>query len=1385
MTHRNLASASTAQGRELGFGRKDRVYDFSSHSFDLNIWNTFVSLVSGACLCIPSDHDRKENLAGSITSFRTTKLSLTPSVARTLDPEEIPTVELFILCGEAITKVDVSMWEHHTDLWCGYGPTEATPMCIFTRIHGTDTASIIGRGVGINPWICDLEDHNKLVAVGTVGELLLEGPLVSQGYHGQPEKTAKVFVHDPLFLTQGSASMPGRYARLYKTGDLVRYGPGSTVEYVGRIDTQVKLRGQRVELGEIEFHLKSTIGADSAVVCEVITHPSSERPMLIALCVLSSGAEEMNKHALQTFLGKHVPPYMVPEAFFKIMEIPKSMSGKTDRKVLKNLGSQLLQEEVRTISERRYGPHTSMECTLTELWIRVLDQPNLVVHLQDDFFEIGGDSIAVMKLANLARKHNLNLTVANIMQHSKLFMMAMVITFPEISVDSPPPFSLVHATQLDRTLAQAAKMCGIDIGTISDIYPCTPLQTELFALTMKQSNAYMSRTVFEIPNHISLPSLIQGWNTVIMLNDILRTRFVDINGLGLMQVVVKEGHCESWTSMADYMASVPPKADLGAPLSQVTAISDGGASKIVWTIHHAIYDAWSIQIIENQLRKAYDHEPIVRPPNYSGFVRYIQSQDLQNAQNFWQIRLQGCTSAAIYPKLPSQGYQVRPSSTFKRVLKTSLAPGMNLQVIVHGAWALIISKLSETDDVVFAATLTGRNPSVPGIEQMVGTTITPVPIRIQTREQQQIVDSFVQRIEDDTKTLGPYQHIGTKAIELIDCYTQAACKFQTLLVVNPPETSNPDGQNAIATSTYEIKSEKQDVFHTFAIILFFTPLPNGVALDVVYDPAIFSLREVERLSGRLESVMNALGQSRSGRIPICEIECTSKEDLADMWGWNAKLPQKSEQSLHRVILEQVSRCSEKLAIDAWDIKLSYTQLGAFSERLAVTLSVYGIGHGSIVPLISRKSGYVAVAALAILRLGATILPLDHSLPLFRKQVILGPLRPRVILGDSLSSQGDVAPGASILCIEECLEATKHAEGLRSSVDATTSDDIACILWTSGTTGTPKGVMQTHGALTSAILHQAADTGFTECTRAFDFASYGFDVSWNMIFKTLAVGGTLCVPSEDERKNDLCGALNHFAATVTELTASVARLINPEHLVTLGTLILSGEYADLREFEHWTRRVHILVCYGPSECTSVSTINKGGPNSGGVGRGAGCSTWIVDPYNHQRLMPVGAIGEVLIEGPSVGKGYYNDESLTKAAFVSDIPWLRAVRDKSPEQTFMAFKSGDLARYDDDGNLHFVSRKDTQVKLHGQRIELEEVQHYVQKFMGDTINAAVASLIDEFQNQPKLAIFMTCQNPTMVDALTLIAPTTEALETMRVLNGKLQDVLPKYSKFACTL
>lgn len=274
LSHRNFASEIKHHSHLLGFRKKSRVFDFASHAFDAAVHNVFATFASEACLCVPSEKDRKNNIGGVMATMRVTVADLTPTVARLLDPATLPDIETMILAGEAVSAEDAARWwRDSTRVVNGYGPSECTVMSTINAYPTSpEDASSIGPGAGHTTWVVDPNNHNILMAPGCIGERLLEGPLVGQGYLNDPDKNAASFIEDPTWLMKGSSMHPGRRGRLYKSSDLVKYREDGSLWFMGRKDSQIKIRGQRIELEEVKRQVQASwTGHDiSQIVAEVI-----------------------------------------------------------------------------------------------------------------------------------------------------------------------------------------------------------------------------------------------------------------------------------------------------------------------------------------------------------------------------------------------------------------------------------------------------------------------------------------------------------------------------------------------------------------------------------------------------------------------------------------------------------------------------------------------------------------------------------------------------------------------------------------------------------------------------------------------------------------------------------------------------------------------------------------------------------------------------------------------------------------------------------------------------------------------------------------------------------------------------------------------------------
>ncbi|KAK7748238.1 NRPS [Diatrype stigma] len=895
VTHANYTSGAVPRADIVGYRAHSRVLDFASYAFDVCIDCMLCTLSVGGCLCIPSDADRVNDLSGAIRKMGVNMAHMTPSVARVLDADIIPSLEVLGLGGEAISAGDAAKWSKSTKVINAYGPSECTVGCAVNGDVGAESTKpqvSIGRGVGAALWIVDPADHNRLAPVGTIGELLVEGAIVGPGYLGDPAKTAAVFISDPKWLLAGSPTHPGRKGRLYKTGDLVQYDADGTIVFVGRGDQQVKLRGQRIELAEIEYHMRDILPPGTRVVAEVIKPggPTAEST-LVAFVAERAGlvkdSEELVgslspslRDALANmgrFLAVHLPIYMIPAAYIPLQTMPLLVSAKTDRKRLRELGSSLSRKDIAgfaaAATERR-EPSTPMEKTLAEVWKEVLGS-DVEVSANDNFFISGGDSLRAMKLVAAARNRQVALSVGEVLSYPILSEMALVAkphagdTIVEI-----PPFSLLDPQWTEESArVDCAALCEIEVSRIEDVYPCTPLQEALMALSAKVSEAYVAQRVVELADAEAAQQLRKAFQIASVDCPILRTRIVQVPGRGLMQVIVKDDfdyRSPSDQSLSEYLvADRNEHVALGRPLVRYGVIlgdeAHGEKSQFVLTMHHALYDGWSMPLVVERVNRAYSGLTTQRPAEFKHFIRYLGEMGREESETYWRERLQGAVSEQ-FPALPWPGYQQQADSLLEHYVDTGRpTAGFTIATAIRGAWALLVSLYTSSNDVVFGETLTGRNAPIAGVEEIEGPMIATIPVRVGV-DPNSTVAEYLQDIHNQSVSGIPHEHFGLQHIRRLSPDAREACELRTGLVLHPnaddSDTSSAAKQPAdgfVPAGDAEAAEEALK-FNTYALMLVCSLDPQGFLIMASFDSKTVASPRMERILTQLGALVRQFCQ---------------------------------------------------------------------------------------------------------------------------------------------------------------------------------------------------------------------------------------------------------------------------------------------------------------------------------------------------------------------------------------------------------------------------------------------------------------------------------------------------------------------------------------------
>lgn len=893
ISHENYTSGAIPRAEAVGYKSSSRVFDFPSYAFDVSIDCMLCTLATGGRICVPSESDRMNDLSGAIRKSQANMVHMTPSVARVLDSDIIPSLEVLGLGGEAVSASDAAAWGKTTSLVIAYGPSECTVGCTINNTVGVSTG--IGKGVGGSTWITDPDNHDILMPVGEVGELLVEGPVVGVGYLGEPEKTSEVFIEDPAWLTRGYGSFPGRRGRLYKTGDLVRYEANrlGSIQFVGRKDQQVKLRGQRVELTEVEHHLQSCLPAGVKVTAEVIK-PENGSPTLVAFLsepstsITGSSGDLLTEPspdlaaALATIdaaMGARVPRYMVPAVFVTLNTMPSLVSGKTDRKKLREIGVALPRERLAGAGageSLEEDPHTEQERLLQRAWYKVLGQDTRV-YRSSNFFAVGGDSLRAMRLVAAARDEGLSITVADIFTNPSLDMMAARSkNTSAASEDHVPPFSMLEPDwDVIQAKQEVASLCQVDQDLVDDIYSCTPLQEALMALSAKVKEAYVAQRVVKLADAATADRLIAAFDTAQQNCPILRTRIVQVRGRGLVQAVIKgKLDCYYGSNLTEYLVSDRDNdMDLGKPLVRYAVINDSvtGNVSFVLTMHHALYDGWAMPLVVERVNKAYQNETLHRPADFKHFIKYLSSVDRADSESYWREQLEGANGPQ-FPALPFQGYQTKADSLLEVYVPLENLPASNATVatVIRAAWALVVSQYINSDDVIFGETLTGRNAPIIGAEEIEGPMITTVPVRVQADKEVPVAE-YLQSIQEQTVAQIPHEHFGLQYIRRLSPDALEACELRTGLVLHPSTEGEPSQDtdlpaNRLVPAGDAEAAQEALKFNTYALMLVCSIDPKGFLVMASFDSNTVTSPLMEKVLSQFKTVVQALCSEPSRRL---------------------------------------------------------------------------------------------------------------------------------------------------------------------------------------------------------------------------------------------------------------------------------------------------------------------------------------------------------------------------------------------------------------------------------------------------------------------------------------------------------------------------------------
>ncbi|MFI7236910.1 amino acid adenylation domain-containing protein [Streptomyces cyaneofuscatus] len=1363
LTHRGIVNMLQAQNDgymraavEAAGGRRLRVALVSGFGFDA-AWADLLRMVAGHELHLIGEELRKDAAALIDYSARhaVDSLSVTPLYANQLlaagllnRPGYRP--HLISLGGDL---VDEALWTElaaaEVPSYNFYGPTECTVDSTFSRIAG-DVRTNIGRPVA-NARSYVLDTALRPVPPGAQGELYLAGPGLGRGYLNRAALTAGRFVASPF-------GPPG--SRMYRTGDLVRWTEDGELEFLGRADDQVKIRGFRIEPGEVEAVLRTHPGVREVAVVAREDRPRVKR---LAAYIVSAGDEVVDVAELRVHVAARLPEYMMPTAFVTLDALPVTRTGKVDRRALP--------APEFTGSGATRPPRDAREELLCGLLTDVLGVTD--IGIDDDFFELGGDSITSIQFAVRAHREGLPISPRDVFERRTVAELALAAR--EVPEEAEPHgLGGVADPLVGMDAQERAELLG-GFGPEAEVWPVTPLQEGLlFHAVYDRENAdpYTTQSPLDVTGALDVPRLREAFRGLLRRHPSLRAGFVTRRSGETAQVVPADVELP-WRELdlrdlsederrkrvaellrQDRLERFDPARP---PLLRVTLISlTNHRHLLLLTSHHILWDGWSMTRVLAELWQMYEaRTALPEAVPFSTYLSWLDRQDLDEGLAAWGEALAGLSEPSLVapgvdaslPSLPGLVAGELGEAATTALVATARAHGLTPNTVVQGAWALLLASLTRQPDVVFGATVSGRPAEIPGVEDIVGLLINTIPVRVRL-DPAQPLNELLAHIQRQQAALSPNHHIGLPAIQQ---QTGLGALFDTSTVFqNAPRSSQSYQATGLTISDHD--ADQQPPVAHYPLSLAVIPGPSW-RVELGYRQDVYDAFTARQLYERLIRLLETFATDPARLTGQTELLSEAERTLVLRQPGRTRRPTPAG-SVVDLFAAAVRRSPSAIAVECADTRLSYRELDERSDALAAELAALGVNAEDRVGVLLDRSAEVVVTVLAVAKAGAAYLGLDHRAPADRLRLMLTEADAEVLITDPTwrATAEQVHDGRLLTFGETGPEPTPGTAPHRPIHP----DRLLYVMYTSGSTGVPKGVAARHRDVVALAFDGRFDGGAHD--RVPMHSPMAFDASTYELWVPLLRGGTVIViPPGDVDPRTLRRAITDHGLTAAFMTTGLFRMVAtdaPDSLAGLREVWTGGEAvpADaVRAVIEACPGTSVIDVYGPTETTTFATahvplaaadeVPKHLPIGGPLDH---TRAYVLDGW--LRPVPVGTPGELYIAGAGLARCYVNRPGLTAERFVAE-PF-------GPPGARM-YRTGDLVRWDEEGSLIFVGRVDSQVKLRGFRIELAEVEAALAEH--PSVRQAVTAVREDRPGDRRLIGYLV--PAAGADAGTLAAEVTE--------------------------
>ncbi|WP_081011898.1 non-ribosomal peptide synthetase [Burkholderia multivorans] len=1311
----------------VGIAPEDHVAHLSNLAFDAATFEVWGALLNGASLHVFDRYEvldlhaflRKLNDSGVSVAFVTTPLF---HQAIHVDPKGFAGVSSLLVGGEPMNPELVAKAFDAGGprrLLNVYGPTENTTFSTWHEVRADRLHEIARRGTipigrpinGTTAYV--LDEQGRPVPVGVPGELWVGGAGLALEYIGRDALTAERFAMcRPL---DG-----GPTERLYRTGDKVRWNQAGEIEFLGRFDAQVKVRGFRVEPAEIEVAIQRFPHVRDAVVAVESGEGSSVE--LVAYVVAEPvGASAVEAQSMRDFLAISLPDYMIPARFVAVDAIPLTPSGKLDRRALRALGRDL------QATRDRVPPATGTEKAIAKIWSDVLGIT--LIGRGDNFFEMGGHSLmATQVVSRLRHAFGIDIPLRAMFEEKTLTDLAACVD------------RLMGDGMSTRADGADAPLEPWRIGS-HERAPASFAQQRLWLLDQlyPQSNAYNVPVALRFSGALDIQALRDALSTLIERHEALRTVFDVVDGVPLQRIVSAQRVALPVETL-DHLSLDERQATLEKQLTDEAAmpftLRDGplirfrlyrlaaDAHVLQLTLHHIVSDGWSMGVLQTELMTLYasfasgqPHQLQPLPIQYADYAVWqrqrLDGERLAALRQYWNEALSGYAGQLSLPyDHPRTGQMLGPGARVpisidagdtRRVTELAAQFGTTPFVILMSAFLAVLAHYTRQDDLCVGTPVAGRDAR--DLEKMIGFFVNTVAIREHVDPQLSFA-AFVERMRKTVVDAYSYQEMPfEKIVEAFGAAggTASSPIFQVMFALqNAPAPELEFDGLSVSLQELPLQTAKFDLFFNL------TQEAGRLSGYVEYRADAFRSETVARLAGAF--VRQLRGFAADPGASLGAMRTISDDDVELLRSWNDTARAVEAECVHRRIERQAAERPDATALEFGGQRLSYGELNARANALASELKRRGVGPEVAVGVCLARSLELVVALLGIWKAGGAYVPLDPQYPDDRLQYMLTDSGARLLLSgeaqrERLSGMGVEQYGP---------EAWPRANWALADVTSDAMpDNLAYVIYTSGSTGRPKGAMVSHRGVANRLDWMRNAYRLNASDRFLQKTPYSFDVSVWELFLPLRCGATLVMAEPEahkdpERLGELIDAhgitVVHF---VPSMLSAFVRHASRGSLRSVKHLFCSGEALPLALLAETQRmcdaRIHNL--YGPTE-VSIDVTAWSAPEGGLDGLTSvpiGKPIWNTRTYildEALNAVPVGVPGELYLGGVGVGRGYVNRPDLTAERFMPD-PY-------AAEEGARMYRTGDLARYTREGEIEYLGRTDHQVKIRGFRIELGEIE-----------------------------------------------------------------------------